>query len=67
MHAKKLCLDVYQHGGKVLGCISKRDGNIDRLAVPRSKIELRNGTSDKIVRRLFPDPCTLLLKIKAKD
>lgn len=37
------------------------------LAVPRSKIELRNGTSDKIVRRLFPDPCTLLLKIKAKD
>jgi hypothetical protein len=53
--------------GKFLGCISKRDGNIDRLAVPRSKIELRDGTSDKIVRRLFPDPCTLLLKIKAKD
>jgi hypothetical protein len=54
-------------GGKFLGCISKRDGNIDRLAVPRSKIELREGTSDKIVHRLFPDPCTLLLKIKAKD
>jgi len=50
-----------------LGCISKRDGNIDRLAVPRSKIELRNGTSDKIVRRLFPDPCMLSLKIKARD